>query len=173
MLLAGDAAHRFPPAGAFGMNTGIQVTLSDSGHLHIPILSKHVAISLWHANNQLSWFCASAPYAIYITICSSLGTPLLFELSTCVLFLVLWHKVLACLMLRKSKSACFEPSTPGQNWAFCLLSHLAFRIVNQSCIFAVAHQNSCHLSLCASDKVQHSQVLATHSICKTAQQSVR
>ena len=27
MLLAGDAAHRFPPAGAFGMNTGIQVWL--------------------------------------------------------------------------------------------------------------------------------------------------
>lgn len=25
VLLAGDAAHRFPPAGAFGMNTGIQV----------------------------------------------------------------------------------------------------------------------------------------------------
>lgn len=25
MFLAGDAAHRFPPAGAFGMNTGIQV----------------------------------------------------------------------------------------------------------------------------------------------------
>lgn len=27
MFLAGDAAHRFPPAGAFGMNTGIQVQL--------------------------------------------------------------------------------------------------------------------------------------------------
>ena len=27
VLLAGDAAHRFPPAGAFGMNTGIQVWL--------------------------------------------------------------------------------------------------------------------------------------------------
>jgi len=25
VFLAGDAAHRFPPAGAFGMNTGIQV----------------------------------------------------------------------------------------------------------------------------------------------------
>lgn len=25
VLLAGDAAHRFPPAGGFGMNTGIQV----------------------------------------------------------------------------------------------------------------------------------------------------
>ena len=24
MFLAGDAAHRFPPAGGFGMNTGIQ-----------------------------------------------------------------------------------------------------------------------------------------------------
>ena len=24
VLLAGDAAHRFPPAGGFGMNTGIQ-----------------------------------------------------------------------------------------------------------------------------------------------------
>ena len=30
MLLAGDAAHRFPPAGAFGMNTGIQVWLPPS-----------------------------------------------------------------------------------------------------------------------------------------------
>lgn len=27
VFLAGDAAHRFPPAGAFGMNTGIQVQL--------------------------------------------------------------------------------------------------------------------------------------------------
>jgi 2-polyprenyl-6-methoxyphenol hydroxylase-like FAD-dependent oxidoreductase len=25
IFLAGDAAHRFPPAGGFGMNTGIQV----------------------------------------------------------------------------------------------------------------------------------------------------
>jgi 2-polyprenyl-6-methoxyphenol hydroxylase-like FAD-dependent oxidoreductase len=25
VILAGDAAHRFPPAGGFGMNTGIQV----------------------------------------------------------------------------------------------------------------------------------------------------
>ena len=25
MILAGDAAHCFPPAGGFGMNTGIQV----------------------------------------------------------------------------------------------------------------------------------------------------
>ncbi len=24
MFLAGDAAHRFPPAGGFGMNTGVQ-----------------------------------------------------------------------------------------------------------------------------------------------------
>ena len=24
VFLAGDAAHRFPPAGGFGMNTGIQ-----------------------------------------------------------------------------------------------------------------------------------------------------
>ncbi len=32
VFLAGDAAHRFPPAGAFGMNTGIQV--GPPFHLH-------------------------------------------------------------------------------------------------------------------------------------------
>ena len=26
VFLTGDAAHRFPPAGAFGMNTGIQAS---------------------------------------------------------------------------------------------------------------------------------------------------
>lgn len=32
VLLAGDAAHRFPPAGGFGMNTGIQVSAQMRRH---------------------------------------------------------------------------------------------------------------------------------------------
>lgn len=31
VLLAGDAAHRFPPAGGFGMNTGLQVHAIEAG----------------------------------------------------------------------------------------------------------------------------------------------
>lgn len=37
VFLAGDAAHRFPPAGAFGMNTGIQVCSSIHPSIHLSV----------------------------------------------------------------------------------------------------------------------------------------
>ena len=44
VILVGDAAHQFPPAGGFGLNTGLQVSLTT--------LLSHLGLSqAWHCRN--------------------------------------------------------------------------------------------------------------------------
>ena len=57
VFLAGDAAHRFPPAGAFGMNTGIQVGQALlMGHLQFLCkLNGDRAGRSLHSGSESSW----------------------------------------------------------------------------------------------------------------------
>ena len=86
MLLAGDAAHRFPPAGAFGMNTGIQVWLPPTEGLLLctPTLRWAAAggaachdHKAWHTASSL-WSLPGPPH-FPVSIASTNTVPVLLQ----------------------------------------------------------------------------------------------
>lgn len=60
MFLAGDAAHRFPPAGGFGMNTGIQ----DAHNLAWKLAAGNLPIVLTCSDDAI-WIPMDTTFSFY------------------------------------------------------------------------------------------------------------